>query len=127
MTVRFITPTLHGVLDYAAASALILLPFALSMQQHSVFVHWFSVIAGIGLIAYSLMTDYKLSWKGLFSYRAHLLLDSVASAAFIVVAFTHNGDEFSRIYSLVMGVGVIAVIMLSGTPRTAIEPEVVRS
>lgn len=118
MTIRFITPTLHGFLDYAAAAGLIVLPLLLSLDQHSVFVYWFSIIAGVGLITYSLLTDYALSLAGVFSYKMHLFLDSVASAAFIAVAFLHDGDTVSTVYALVMGSGVIVVIALSGNHDT---------
>lgn len=116
MAIRFITPTLHGALDYAAAVGLIVLPVLLSLEQHSLFVYWFSIIAGFGLTAYSLLTDYELSVAGVFSYKMHLILDSVASAAFILVALLHQGDAFSMIYSLVMAAGVIVVIALSEAP-----------
>ncbi len=114
MKLQFITPTLHGVLDYAAAIALILAPQVLSLQDDSVLVYWFSTIAGAGLILYSLFTDYALSLKGIISYRGHLILDSAASASFILLALTHEGTTLSMLYCLVMGAGVIGVIALSG-------------
>jgi hypothetical protein len=115
MAIRFITPTLHGFLDYAAAAALIVAPFIFSLSETSELVHWFSVITGFGLIAYSLFTDYKFSVKGLFSYQAHLIFDSLASLAFIALAFLHEGSAFTFGYCLFMAGGVIAVIALSGS------------
>ncbi|UTW56489.1 hypothetical protein [Kordiimonas sp. SCSIO 12610] len=114
MNIRFITPTLHGVLDYGAALGLIVFPFLLSLSNQSELVHWFSVIAGVGLITYSLLTDYKFSVKGVLSYKMHLVLDSLASAAFVALAFLHNGTAFTFGYCLIMAGGVIAVIGLSG-------------
>ncbi|WP_271272231.1 hypothetical protein [Aliamphritea hakodatensis] len=119
MKLQFITPTLHGVLDYAAAIALILAPGLLNLQEDSVLVYWFSTIAGAGLILYSLFTDYALSLKGLISYRGHLILDSAASASFILVAFIHEGTTLSMLYCLVMGLGVVGVIALSGPAKEA--------
>lgn len=113
MKLKFITPDLHGVLDYAAALALIIAPFILGLQEHSILVHWFSVIAGVGLIGYSLLTDYALNIKSVFSFKMHLILDSLASTAFLVLAFAHQGTLLSLAYCLVMGGGVIAVIALS--------------
>lgn len=110
---QFISPDLHGVLDYLAASALILAPILLSLEQDSVFVYWFSIIAGVGLFGYSLLTNYKLSVSHFFSFKIHLMLDLLASAAFILVAFVHQGTMLSLAYTLTMGVGVIFVVLLS--------------
>lgn len=116
-TMKFITPDMHGILDYTAALALLVAPFILGLESHSVLVHWFSVVAGAALIGYSLLTDYGPSIKGVFSYKMHLILDSVASAAFLILAFGHQGSLLSTAYCLVMGGGVIAVIALSEQPE----------
>lgn len=50
MKLQFLTPALHGVLDYVAAAALIALPFLLGFQGIEL---WLSVAGGAGLIAYS--------------------------------------------------------------------------
>lgn len=115
MNLRFITPTLHGVLDYGAAIALIVAPFLLGLEAQSALVHWFSVIAGAGLIGYSLLTDYRLGAAGVIPYKTHLLLDTLASTAFIVLAFAHQGTALTFGYCLVMGGAVILVIALSGS------------
>ena len=126
MKLRFITPTLHGVLDYSAAIALILAPRLLNLQEDSLLVYWFSTIAGVGLIAYSLLTDYAFSLNGIISYKGHLILDGIASGSFIVLAFAHQGTTLSMLYSLVMGAGVIVVIALSGSEQKSTE-EVVQT
>jgi hypothetical protein len=115
MKIKFITPTLHGFLDYGAALALIVAPLLLKLDEHSLFIYWFSVSAGIGLIFYSAFTDYALSIKGVFSFRTHLILDSFAAAAFLVVALFQQSTVFGAIYCLVMGLGVVAVIAFSQT------------
>ncbi|MCL1078141.1 hypothetical protein D5R81_09660 [Parashewanella spongiae] len=118
MSFRFITPTIHGILDYTAALALIIAPFMLPIRTDSEFVHWFSIAAGIGLITYSLFTDYRFSMKGVFSYKNHLLLDMTASIAFIVLAFLHQGSMLTFSYCLIMGGGVLVVIGLSKNQQT---------
>ena len=79
-TLRFLTPTLHGALDYAAAAALIVLPFLLGFDGLAL---WLSVIGGVGLIGYSLLTDYTFSAVSLISFKAHLVLDLAAAAVFV--------------------------------------------
>ena len=110
---QFITPDFHGALDYFAALTLILAPVLLSLEQESIFVYWFSILAGIGLFGYSLLTNYKLSATRFLSFKVHLMLDLLASAAFILVALVHGGTMLSVSYALIMGVGVIFVVLLS--------------
>ncbi|MEX2963740.1 hypothetical protein [Microbulbifer sp. TYP-18] len=113
MNLKFITPKLHGFLDYTAAIALIVMPFLLSLKEHSIFVAWFSIGTGVGLALYSLLTDYQFSLLKLLPYKFHLLLDGLASVAFLLVAVLHEGTLVSKVYCLTMGMGVIAVILLS--------------
>jgi hypothetical protein len=119
MNIRFITPDLHGFLDYAAAAALIVLPVFLQLQEQSALVYWFSIAGGAGLMLYSLLTNYALGVKRIIPYRGHLLLDAIASIAFIALAFLHDGTAMTLWYSLIMGAGVVVVIALSPQPTVA--------
>ncbi len=109
-TLRFLTPTLHGALDYAAAAALIVLPFLLGFDGLTL---WLSVIGGVGLIGYSLLTDYTFSAVSLISFKAHLVLDLAAAAVFIAAPFVFGWTGLVLGYYLVMAAGVIAVVVLT--------------
>ena len=109
-TVRFLTPTLHGALDYAAAAALIVLPFLLGFDGLAL---WLSVIGGVGLIGYSLLTDYTFSAVSLIAFKAHLVLDLAAAAVFIAAPFVFGWTGLVLGYYLVMAAGVIAVVALT--------------
>lgn len=120
MNIRFITPTLHGVFDYGAASALIVAPWLLDLSEFSLTLHWLSVGAGLGLIFYSLMTDYALSVARVFSYQTHLLLDLAAAVVFFVSPLVLNLSGLALAYALAMGAGVLVVVSLSGAPPHAV-------
>ena len=75
---KFLTPTLHGLGDYAAAVVLIAAPFFLGIQEQSMIAHWASVAGGMGLIIYSLLTDYTFSVAKVIPFKTHLVLDSLA-------------------------------------------------
>lgn len=111
MSLRFITPTLHGFLDFAAAAGLIAFPFLLGFHNLSL---WLSVAGGVGLIGYSLLTNYALGPLKLISYRTHIVLDLLAAAAFIAAPAVLGFAGLVAIYYYVMGGGVIAVVGLSG-------------
>jgi hypothetical protein len=112
---RFINSSLHGILDYAAAIALIALPFLLGLEEQSALAHWISVIAGVGLIGYSLITQYAFSLAKVIPFQVHLILDIVAALFFIVAPFILRFEGVVAIYYWVMGAGVVMVVALSNT------------
>ncbi|MEO0998593.1 MAG: hypothetical protein AAFX58_13835, partial [Pseudomonadota bacterium] len=46
---KFLTPTLHGLGDYAAALVLITAPFVLGIAEQSALAHWASVAGGVSM------------------------------------------------------------------------------
>ena len=112
---RFLTSTLHGLGDYAAAVVLIVAPFVLNLQEQSVIAHWASIAGGVGLILYSSITDYAFSVAKIISFRTHLVLDAVAGLALIVLAFALGLEGIAQIYMIVMGAGVLVVVAVSKT------------
>ena len=119
MKLQFLTPTMHGVLDYAAAGGLIVFPFLLNLGAESAIALWLSVAAGVGLIGYSLLTDYALSPWSVISYRGHLALDATAGLAFIAAPFVFGFSPLTSIYYFVMVAGVLLVVALSKRPEKA--------
>lgn len=109
-SIRFLTPTIHSVLDYAAAAGLIVLPFVLGFDGLSL---WLSVAGGAGLIAYSLLTDYAFGAVSVLSFKTHLGLDLAAAAAFIAAPFVFGWTGLVMGYYFVMAAGVIVVVALT--------------
>lgn len=107
MKLQFLTPALHGALDYLAAGTLVVLPFILGFEGLEL---WLSVAGGTGLIAYSLLTDYALGIVKLLSFNVHLLLDLSAAVVFIAVPFSLDVGVLASVYYPVMAAGVIAVV-----------------
>lgn len=110
MKIQILTPTLHGVLDYLAAGALVVLPFVLGFNGIEL---WLSVAGGAGLIAYSLLTDYTFGAIKLVSFDLHLLLDLSAGLAFIAAPFVLGFGPVAAIYYPVMAAGVLVVVALT--------------
>ena len=115
MNIRFINPKLHGLLDYAAAAGLIALPFILDLGAQGPLAQWLSVGGGIGLILYSLLTDYAFSAAELIPFRAHLALDLGAAAAFLAAPFAFGFTGLVAGYYVTMAVGVLLVVALSNS------------
>lgn len=115
-SIRFVNASMHGILDYAAAFVLILVPFLLNFQATSPLALWLSVAAGTLLVIYSLLTDYGLSFAKLIPYNVHLLLDAVAGAAFLLAPFLFGFEGLIRWFYIANGVTVMIIVFLSN-PR----------
>ncbi|MGI9328268.1 MAG: hypothetical protein ACR2PZ_23825, partial [Pseudomonadales bacterium] len=109
-SIRFLTPAIHGLGDYAAAVALIVLPFLLGFSGVAL---WLSVAGGVGLTLYSLITDYRFGVASVISFRVHEVLDLSAAAAFIAAPFVFGWTGLVMGYYLVMAAGVIVVVALT--------------
>jgi uncharacterized membrane protein HdeD (DUF308 family) len=76
---RFIPTRYHAPLDYIVGALLIAAPWIFQFSGHTG-PKVLSIVLGVGLIAYSLITDYELGvWK-LAPMAVHNLIDIVAGA-----------------------------------------------
>lgn len=110
---KFLSSTLHGFVDYAAALALIIVPFVILPADSSPIAIWLSVAAGTALIIYSLITDYSASVRSLLPFKIHLLIDFVAGVTFIAAAFLLGFEGITFGYYIVMGVAVVLVVIVT--------------
>lgn len=110
MKLQFLNPTFHGILDYLAAGALIVLPFLLGFEGIEL---WLSVAGGGGLILYSLITDYQFGLAKLVPYNLHLVFDVSAGAALLIAPFILGFGFAAMIYYPIMAAGVFAVVGVS--------------
>ncbi len=115
MTMKFLTAKLHGLGDYAAAAVLVVAPFLLDLKEQSMIAHWASIVGGVGLIIYSLLTDYTYSVAKVIPFKAHLVLDSLAGLVLIALAFALKLEGIAQIYMIVMGAGVLLVVAVTQT------------
>jgi hypothetical protein len=110
MKLQFLNPMLHGILDYLAAGALIALPFVLDFQDIEL---WLSAAAGVGLIFYSLITDYQFGAAKLLPYNVHLVFDVAAGMALLIAPFILGFSFAATLYYPIMAIGVFAVVAVS--------------
>ena len=113
-SIRFLSPKIHGALNYGAAAALITLPLVFGFDG---LARWLSVAGGAGLIGYSLLTDYTFGAASVISFRTHLLLDLAAAVAFIAAPFALGWSGFVMGYYFAMAASVLAVVGFSNPTR----------
>jgi hypothetical protein len=124
---RFISPRVHGVLDYTVAAALIGVPLLLGFAASSVAAAAISIAAGVGLAGYSLLTDYSAGIRELIPWRVHLALDAAAAVALLVTPFVFGFGGVARGFYVTVAVAVLAVVATSrletdGAPELSREP-----
>ncbi len=119
-TIRFVPTSVHGIFDYIGGIALIACPFIFGFYSTGGIAVILPNVLGIGLILYSLLTNYE---RGIPAVKfipmpVHLILDFVA-AAFLAVApflfgFASQGLNVWLPF-VVAGVGVILLVLVSQT------------
>jgi uncharacterized membrane protein HdeD (DUF308 family) len=108
---RFIPTKLHAPLDYIVGAALIAAPWIFQFSEHKA-ATVVPIVLGIGLIAYSLFTNYELGvWK-LAPMAVHNLID-VAAGAFLALSPWLFGfaDESANVWAPHLVVGLAAIFL----------------
>ena len=108
---RFIPTKFHAPLDYVVGVVLIAAPWFFQFSEHTA-ASVVAVVLGIGLIVYSLLTDYELGvWK-VFPMSAHNLIDIVAGAFLAASPFLFGfADESANVWVPHLVVGLAAIFL----------------
>jgi drug/metabolite transporter (DMT)-like permease len=106
---RFIPTKLHAPLDYIVGVALIAAPWIFQFSEHTAATA-IAVVLGIGLIAYSLLTDYELGVWRVFPMSMHNLFDIGAGAVLAASPWIFGfADESANVWVPFVVVGLAAI------------------
>jgi hypothetical protein len=108
---RFIPTKFHAPLDYIVGVALIAAPWIFQFSDVTA-AAVVSIVLGIGLIAYSLLTDYELGvWK-VAPVAVHNLIDVVAGAFLAASPWLFGfADESANVWMPHVVVGLAAIFL----------------
>ena len=108
---RFIPTKFHAPLDYIVGVALIAAPRIFQFSEHTA-ATVVPVVLGIGLIAYSLLTDYELGvWK-VAPMAVHNLIDVIAGALLAASPWLFGfADETAHVWVPHVVVGLAAIFL----------------
>ncbi len=108
---RFIPTRFHAPLDYIVGAVLIAAPWIFQFSEESAAMA-ISIVLGIGLIAYSLFTDYELGvWK-MAPMAVHNLIDIVAGAVLAASPWIFGfADEGANFWVPFVVIGVAAIFL----------------
>jgi hypothetical protein len=122
--IRFIPSGIHAYFDYIGGIVLIAAPFIFGFYNMGGPAVIIPMVLGVGLILYSLLTDYELGIPALkfIPMWLHLVLDFVASAflalsPFIFGFYTYTPNVW--LPHLIAGIGVIGLVLVSQTRSPA--------
>lgn len=115
MNIRFLSPKLHGLIDYAAAAGLVIFPFILGIGASSPVAFWLSVAAGVAVICYSMLTGYTYSAAPVVPFKVHLAIDFVAAIAFALAPFVFGFTGLDAVYYWVLSAAVFVIVAVSQT------------
>jgi SPW repeat len=108
---RFIPTRLHAPLDYIVGAALIAAPWIFQFSEHTA-ATVVPIVLGIGLIAYSLLTNYELGvWK-VAPMAVHNLIDVAAGGLLAASPWIFGfADETANVWVPHLVVGLAAVFL----------------
>jgi hypothetical protein len=108
---RFIPTRLHAPLDYIVGAALIAAPWIFQFSEHTV-ATVIPIVLGIGLIAYSLFTNYELGvWK-VAPMAVHNVIDIAAGALLAASPWIFGfADETANVWVPHLVVGLAAIFL----------------
>jgi uncharacterized membrane protein HdeD (DUF308 family) len=108
---RFIPTRLHAPLDYIVGVALIAAPWIFQFSEHTA-ATVIPIVLGIGLIAYSLLTDYELGVWRVFPMSVHNLYDIAAGALLAASPWIFGfADETANVWVPHLVVGLAAIFL----------------
>jgi SPW repeat len=108
---RFIPTRLHAPLDYIVGAGLIAAPWIFQFSDLTA-PTVLSIVLGIGLIGYSLITNYELgAWK-VAPMAVHNLFDIAAGALLVASPWLFGfADEGANVWVPFVVVGVAAIFL----------------
>ena len=108
---RFIPTKFHAPLDYIVGVALIAAPWIFQFSEHLA-ATLVPIVLGIGLITYSLLTDYELGVIKVAPMAVHNLIDVVAGTVLAASPFIFGfADESANVWAPHVVVGLAAIFL----------------
>ena len=108
---RFIPTRLHGFLDYIVGVVLIAAPWIFQFSDNTA-ATVVPIVLGVGLIVYSLVTDYELGVARVLPMSVHLLFDIAAGVVLAASPWIFGfADESANVWVPHLLAGIAAVVL----------------
>ena len=108
---RFLPTRVHGFLDYIVGVALIAAPWIFQFSEYRA-ATVVPIVLGIGLILYSLLTDYELGIARVLPMAMHNLFDIVAGIFLAASPWIFGfADESANVWVPHVIVGIAVIVL----------------
>jgi hypothetical protein len=108
---RFLPTRVHGFLDYIVGVALIAAPWIFQFSEYRA-ATVVPIVLGIGLILYSLLTDYELGLARVLPMAMHNLFDIVAGIFLAASPWIFGfADESANVWVPHVIVGIAVIVL----------------
>lgn len=115
---RFIGTKAHGYIDYIMGLLLIASPWVFNFNRDGAET-WVPVILGVGMILYSLFTNYELGASPRISMKTHLTLDVIAGLLLAVSPWLFQFADYVWEPHVIFGILEMGTAMMTKTTRGA--------
>ncbi len=110
---RFLPTAVHGVIDYLAGVVILALPWLFDWEDSAKTI---MTILGLGVILYSLLTDYELGVARVIPMATHLLLDALGGIVLIIAPFIFGIDDTTtRTIMIILGIFEVGASLITQT------------
>ena len=111
---KILSTKTHGIIDYLMALVLISSPWLFNFDRNGAET-WVPVGLGIGVILYSLITDYELGVSGIISMRTHLIIDILGGALLAASPWLFGFHDYVSTPHVILGIAEIGGALLTKT------------
>lgn len=120
---KILSPTIHGVLDYALALLFLVLPPVLDFPPTAAVASY--AIGAVYVVA-SLVTRYPLGLIKLLPFPIHGVIESLMAVTWILLPWLmgFSGHAAARNFFLIAGIGLLAVVALTDYRAAEVERRV---
>ena len=88
---KFLSTKAHAVIDYIMGVLLIAAPWLFDFANGGA-AQWVSVILGLGMLIYRIVTNYELGMLKILPMNIHLAIDYAAGIILAIIAFGMMAD-----------------------------------
>lgn len=112
MNLRFVTKSIHALLDYPVALSLMAMPFVLQLGNSHPLALGLSVITGVAALLLTVFTNHQLGVFRVLPYSFHLAVDFLVGVGFLIAPLVLGFSGLDAWYYWANGAAVVLVVNL---------------
>ncbi len=117
MAIRFITRSIHALIDYPVALSLMGSPFILGIGAVNPVAKWLSVVTGVAALALTVLTKHEAGLIRVLPYSFHVLVDRIVGLTFLAAPFVLGFSGRDSAYYWANAAAVITATFLLNAPH----------